>query len=39
MLSLGSLDLVFLLQVVLPEGSDDISISTPFPVKQGQEVS
>uniref|UniRef100_A0A2K2AMK2 Dolichyl-diphosphooligosaccharide--protein glycosyltransferase subunit 1 n=1 Tax=Populus trichocarpa TaxID=3694 RepID=A0A2K2AMK2_POPTR len=26
-----------IVKVVLPEGSDDISISTPFPVKQGQE--
>ncbi|KAJ6736557.1 DOLICHYL-DIPHOSPHOOLIGOSACCHARIDE--PROTEIN GLYCOSYLTRANSFERASE SUBUNIT 1 [Salix viminalis] len=26
-----------IVKVVLPEGSNDISISTPFPVKQGQE--
>jgi len=32
------LDFVFLLQVVLPEGSNDIFTSTPFPAKQGQEV-
>lgn len=32
------LTFTFGLQVVLPEGSTDISVSAPFPVKQWQEV-